>query len=84
MFQKLADHIAACFEQAIASERRARGATDPKVRQSYEEIARGWRHLAASYQFSELKRFLLDSDRAKKLPAPSIAPEMNPAEGKPA
>jgi hypothetical protein len=82
MLQKLADHIAACFERATASERCARDATDPEVRQSYEEIARGWRHLAASYQFSELERFLLNSDRAKKPQAPSIAPKMNPAEGK--
>jgi hypothetical protein len=56
VLQKLADHIAACFERAAASERRASEATDPEVRQSYEEIARGWRHLAASYQFSELER----------------------------
>jgi hypothetical protein len=63
-----------------AFERRATEATDPELRQSYQEIANTWRHLAASYQFSEsVERFLLDLDLTKKLPAPSIAAEIVPA-----
>ncbi len=73
MLQKLADRIAVCFERASAFERRASEAADPEIRQSYDEIAKAWRHLAASYQFSEsLERFLLDRDLAKKPPAPSL------------
>jgi len=81
MLQKLGDRIAGCFERATAFERRADEATDPGLRQSYEEIAREWRRLAASYQFAEsLERFLLDRELAKKPPAPSITPGTGPVE----
>jgi hypothetical protein len=83
MLQKLADHIAGCFERAAIFERRASDASDAEVRRSYEEIAKAWRHLAASYQFCEaLEGFLLDRDHAKKPPAPSIAPEPRAPEEK--
>ena len=83
MLQKLADHVAGCFARATDFERRATDAPDPETRRSYEEIAKAWRHLAASYQFAEsLERFLLDRDVAKKPPAPSIARETREAEKK--
>jgi hypothetical protein len=53
MLQKLADHIAGCLARAIDFERRASEASEPEVRRSCEEIAKPWRHVAASYQCAE-------------------------------
>jgi hypothetical protein len=64
----LSGQISDCLERAADAERRAAATTDPALRHDYEHIARTWRQLAASYQFSEtLERFLLDRDRAKKM-----------------
>ena len=67
VLQRLSGQISDCLERAADAERRAAATTDPGLRHDYEHIARTWRQLAASYQFSEtLERFLLDRDRAKK------------------
>lgn len=67
MLQRLSGQISDCLERAADAERRAAATTDPGLRRDYEHIARTWRQLAASYQFSEtLERFLLDRDRSKK------------------
>lgn len=69
MLQKLADHISDCFARAAAAERRAAAVSDPALKQEYEQFAKGWRHLAASYQFAEsLERFIVDTERTKKTP----------------
>ncbi len=61
MLQKLSDHIAQCLCRAAVAERIAADATDPAVKSDYEQVARGWRNLAASYQFVEsLERFLVE------------------------
>jgi hypothetical protein len=77
LLQKLADHIAGCFDRAATFEHRAAQTTDPAIRRHYEEIAEAWRHLAASYQFSEaLERFILDAEQARNAPpTPPTAPE---------
>lgn len=77
MLQKLADHISDCFARAVAAERRAADISDPALKQEYQQFARGWRHLAASYQFAEtLERFILDTERTKKPPpSPPVAPD---------
>lgn len=77
MLQKLTEHIAACLERADAAERRAAEASDLNIKKEYQQIGKAWRHLAASYQFSEaLERFVLDVERAKReLPRPPTAPE---------
>ena len=67
VLQRLGGHISDCLERAADAERRAAATTDPMLKNDYEHIARTWRQLAASYQFSEtLERFLLDRDRSKK------------------
>jgi hypothetical protein len=69
MLQKLSDHVAECLARAADSERRAREANDPQLRQDLFDIARRWRHLAESYQFVEsLDRFIVEqkSQRLKK------------------
>ncbi len=69
MLQKLGDQIAHCLDRAAVAGRIAADATDPAVKSDYEHIARGWRNLAASYQFVEsLERFLVQ-------PAKTSGPE---------
>jgi len=77
MLQKLASHISDCLARAADADRRADGISDPTMRSDYRQMANGWRHLAASYQFSEsLERFILDAERAKKAePTPPAAPQ---------
>lgn len=62
MLQKLGGHIADALARADAAERQSAEASDPSIGDDYEKIAKGWRHLAESYQFVEsLERFLLDA-----------------------
>lgn len=69
MLQKLSEHIAGCLQRAAEADARAVEAADPIMKRDLQEIAATWRHLAASYQFAEaLERFVLDIDRAKRLP----------------
>lgn len=76
VLQKLSDHISQCFTRAADAERRAAVTADPIMREDYEGIARSWRHLAASYQFTEsLERFLLDRDHAKQRPPDTPKPK---------
>ena len=61
MLHKLSDHVTECIVRAADTDRRAREATDPQLRQDLFDIARRWRHLAESYQFVEsLDRFIVD------------------------
>ena len=62
MLQILAPHIAACYERAADCRRRADRALDPAMQTDFLDLERGWRHLAASYEFVEsLERFLLST-----------------------
>ncbi len=66
MLQKLGDHIANCLARATGARRRAAEASNEALRADSERLAKSWRHLAASYQFTEsLERFLLDADKRK-------------------
>jgi CheY-like chemotaxis protein len=68
MLQKLGEHIANCLMRAEAAERRASDAPDTAFRTDYEEVAKGWRQLARSYEFAEsLKRFLLVAKKTDKV-----------------
>jgi hypothetical protein len=53
MLHKLSDHVTECIVRAAETERRAREATDSRLRQDLFDIAKRWRHLAESYQFVE-------------------------------
>jgi hypothetical protein len=62
MLQRLADHIAASYGRAAECKERAASATHPETKEEYVRLARGWVHLARSYEFVEsLERFLLDA-----------------------
>ncbi len=84
MLQKLADHIAGALSERSLSSGGGRARRLPlSSASSYDEVAKAWRHLAGSYQFTEsLERFPLDRDLMKKPAAPSIAPETRPAKQK--
>jgi len=69
MLAELSDHVSECIDRAADTERRAREATDPQLRQDLLDIAKRWRHLAESYQFVEsLDRFIVEqkSQRVSK------------------
>jgi hypothetical protein len=53
MLQKLSEHISDCFERAARAEERAAEASNAAAKEDHEQIAKAWRHLAASYQFVE-------------------------------
>jgi len=66
MLQRLGDHIANCLERADDAERRGLEMSNPEAKAETERMAKGWRHLARSYEFIEsLERFLLDVHVAK-------------------
>ena len=72
MLQKLGERIADCLAQAADAERRAAQTSDETIRVDNEKMARSWRLLASSYQFTEsLERFLLDAGKAKGAGPPS-------------
>ena len=80
MLQKLGDHIANCLGRANDAERRGLEMSNPEAKAETERMAKGWRHLARSYEFIEsLERFLLDVHAAKNaLPeAPLQCPKCN-------
>jgi hypothetical protein len=66
---KLADRISTCLDRATIAEQRAGEAGDPVLKRCYDEMAKTWRHLAASY---ELERFVINLHRTKN--ALPIAP----------
>ncbi len=61
MFRKLSENITECLIRAAVAERQAANATDPATKQHFEQMAKNWCLLAASYKFSEsLDRFVND------------------------
>src|SRR6516165_10673297 len=68
MLQKLGTHIADALEHAQAAEARARDATDPQIRADSECLARNWRVVARSFEFSKsLEQFLIESQQNRDL-----------------
>ena len=66
MLQRLGDHIANCLGRADDAERRGLEISNPEAKAETERMAKGWRHLARSYEFIEsLERFLLDGHAVK-------------------
>ncbi len=53
MLRKLSHHISNCLERAAVAERQAADAANRDTKQDFERVAKNWRVLAASYQFSE-------------------------------
>jgi len=59
-------NIAASYGRAAECKERAPSATHPETKAEYIRLARGWVHLARSYEFVEsLERFLLDATRKR-------------------
>jgi hypothetical protein len=72
VLQELSERIADCLARAADAERRAAQTFDETIRVDNEKMARSWRLLASSYQFTEsLERFLLDAGKAKGAGPPS-------------
>jgi hypothetical protein len=62
MLQKLAHHIAQCFDRAADCKRRAERTTDSAMKTEFVDLETSWTHLALSYEFVEsLERFLLSA-----------------------
>jgi hypothetical protein len=62
----LGEHIANALERAAAADRRARDATETRIRIDNERTAVSWRTLARSLQFVEsIRQFLLDADKRR-------------------
>ncbi len=68
MVQNLTEHVSDCLARAARIEERAATTEDPDIRHIYEEVARRWRGLAASYQLSEsLARSIHDAEHAHRI-----------------
>ncbi len=71
MLQKLSHQITQCLDRATAAEQRAAQTSDLALKSDLEQIAKGWRSLAVSYQVAEsLERFILNMNR-KRTPPPT-------------
>jgi len=82
MLQKLGPYIAEALERAQAAEARARDATDANVRADNEALARNWRILARSLEFSEsLEQFLVQRNRDLLPTSPPSPDETQSAQG---
>src|SRR5436190_1512279 len=59
MLQRLDDIVVRAWDCAVAAEHEAASAPTPELRLQYERVARSWRILARSFEFSEkMRRFL--------------------------
>lgn len=58
VLENLSATIRECYKQAEDCERQAMAQTDPTLRKSFFDAARGWHKLARSYELTErLQRF---------------------------
>jgi hypothetical protein len=67
MLQKLANHIADAHMRAAEWQERSRHAHNERERISSLRLAKGWSHLAKSYNFVQsLEAFLLDMNKHQR------------------
>ncbi len=66
MFRKQSENITDCLIRAAVAERQAATAADPAMKHHFEQMAKNWCMLAASYRFSEsLDCFVKDMNRRR-------------------
>src|SRR6516162_9679963 len=73
MLQRLGNIMSRAWDCAVAAEHEAAAAPTPALRLQYERLARSWRILARSFEFSaKMRQFLSGSANAAAGPQPAI------------